>query len=89
MLRSLYRCVLRMHPSGFRKRFSDEMLSIFDESAGKSPAIRLLMDGIVSLLRQWTLRSDFWHNPSPAPQPIPDGIPSFSISIPSALALAP
>jgi hypothetical protein len=67
-----------MHPSGFRKRFSDEMLSIFDESAGKSPAIRLLMDGIVSLLRQWTLRSDFWHNPSPAPQPIPDGIPSFS-----------
>ncbi len=33
MIRPLYRCVLRLHPSGFRKRFTDEMLSIVDHSA--------------------------------------------------------
>ena len=32
MLRHLYCCALRLHPSGFRKRFGDEMLSIFDHT---------------------------------------------------------
>jgi hypothetical protein len=78
MLRTLYRCVLQLHPSGFRKRFSDEMLSIFDHTAGKAAAARLLTDGLMSLLRQWTLRPEFWHELSPAPQPAPLDVPSFS-----------
>jgi hypothetical protein len=77
MLRLFYRCALRLHPSGFRERFADEMLSIFDQSAGRSEAFRLLLDGFVSLLRQWTLRPEFWHELSPAQQPASDGIPSF------------
>jgi len=77
MLRLFYRCALRLHPSGFRQRFADEMLSIFDQNAGRSEAFRLLVDGLVSLFRQWTLRPEFWHELSPAQQPASDGIPSF------------
>jgi hypothetical protein len=77
MLRPLYRRVLRLHPSGFRRRFADEMLSIFDHSVGKPAALRLLVDGLVSLARQWALRPEFWHELSPAQQPAADGIPSF------------
>jgi len=77
MLRPLYRCLLRLHPPGFRQRFGDEMLSIFDHSEGKRAGAKLLADGLLSLVRQWTLRPEFWHEISPAPQPAPDGIPSF------------
>ena len=77
MLRPLYRCLLRLHPSGFRRRFADEMLSIFDHSVGKPAALRLLVDGLVSLARQWALRPEFWHELSPAQQPAADGVPSF------------
>src|ERR1700680_982298 len=77
MLRPLYRCVLRLHPSGFRRRFADEMISIFDHSVGKPAALRLLVDGLGSLARQWALRPEFWHELSPAQQPAADGIPSF------------
>jgi hypothetical protein len=31
MLRRLYRCAVRMHPSSFRRRFGEEMLYIFDQ----------------------------------------------------------
>jgi hypothetical protein len=77
MLRPLYRCVLRLHPSGFRRRFADEMISIFDHSVGKPAALRLLVDGLLSLARQWALRPEFWHELSPTQQPAVDGIPSF------------
>ena len=77
MLRPLYRCVLRLHPAGFRTRFADEMLSIFDHAVGRVAAFRLLLDGLASLARQWTLRSEFWHEISPTSQPASDGIPSF------------
>ena len=77
MLRPLYRCVLRLHPPGFRKRFAGEMLSIFDHTPGKRAAARLLADGLRSLLRQWSLRPKFWQEISPARQPAPDGIPCF------------
>lgn len=77
MLRPLYRRVLGLHPSGFRRRFADEMLSIFDHSVGKPAALRLLVDGLVSLARQWALRPEFWRELSPAPHPAADGIPSF------------
>jgi hypothetical protein len=78
MLRPLYRCVLRLHPRGFRQRFAEEMLSIFDHSVGKLAGLRLLADGLLSLARQWALRSDFCHEFSPTQQPAHDGIPSFS-----------
>ena len=60
MLRRIYRCVLRLHPPAFRGRFGDEILSIFDEAKGKLSGFRLLMDSILSLIRQWTLRPEFW-----------------------------
>jgi len=77
MLRPLYRCVLALHPRAFRQRFADEMLSIFDHTAGKPASVALLADGLISLARQWALRPEFWHELSPAQPPVPDGIPSF------------
>ncbi|MGP0018910.1 MAG: S41 family peptidase [Candidatus Sulfotelmatobacter sp.] len=77
MFRSLYRCVLRLHPPAFRQRFADEMLSIFDQGAGKPAAAKLLIDGVLSLVRQWTLRPEFWRDLSSTAQPAPDGIPTF------------
>ena len=78
MLRSLYSYVLRLHPPAFRKRFADEMLSIFDDSIGRLSALRLLGDGLLSLARQWALRPEFWREFSPTQPPTSDGIPSFS-----------
>ena len=80
MLRTLYRCTVRLHPSGFRDRFGEEMLSIFDQQSGTVSALRVLADGLLSLLRQWILRPNF---PSelaayPVPPAIPDGIPFFA-----------
>jgi hypothetical protein len=79
MLRSLYRCAVRLHPPAFRERFAEEMFSIFDHAKGTPAALRLFLDVLLSLSRQWTLRSEFWHDaPSAAaPQAISDGIPSF------------
>jgi hypothetical protein len=58
MLRDLYRFVVLAHPARFRRRFGDEMLSIFDQSEGKLSRVRLLADGVMSLLRQWALRPE-------------------------------
>ena len=78
MLRPLYRCVLHLHPPGFRKRFAGEILSIFDASAKRSDQLKLLCDGLVSLARQWTLRPEFWQGvPIKSAQSVPEGIPSF------------
>jgi len=66
MLRFLYRGVLRVHPACFRQRFADEMLSIFDQAEGKLPAAKLLLDGVISALRQWALRPEFWEEAPPA-----------------------
>src|SRR5215469_12431999 len=78
MLRPFYRCVLRLHPPGFRKRFQDEIVSIFDSAATSRDRIRLLVDGLLSLARQWMLRSQFWQGaPLKSAQPAPDGIPCF------------
>jgi hypothetical protein len=57
MMRSLYRLLIHLHPPGFRRRFEDEMLLIFDETvaSGQSTAL-LLCDALVSLFRRWVLR---------------------------------
>ena len=60
MLRYLYGRVLDAHPPYFRQRFGEEMLAIFDESESGWAAARLFADAVVSLVRQWTLRPQFW-----------------------------
>jgi hypothetical protein len=57
MIRACYRCLLALHPPAFRRQFAAEMLWIFDQSGG-TPA--LLLDGAVSLARQWLLRTGWW-----------------------------
>ncbi|HWQ52222.1 MAG TPA: EF-hand domain-containing protein [Bryobacteraceae bacterium] len=59
MLRRLYIQMLWAHPAQFRYRFCDEMLEIFDRADGRRESLRLLLDGLISLLRQWTIRPEF------------------------------
>ena len=78
MLRLLYRCALALHPRGFRDRFADEILSIFDAAPGTRAKCCLIYDGLLSAARQWALRPEFWHVvPLEQAQPVPDGIPVF------------
>jgi hypothetical protein len=60
MIRRVYRCLLWLHPAGFRRQFEEEMLWIFDESADACGAASLFTDASVSLVRQWLLRSGLW-----------------------------
>jgi hypothetical protein len=55
MVRLFYICLLRLHPRAFHRRFAEEMLWIFDQTAprGKPP---LLADALISLARQRMLR---------------------------------
>ena len=48
-----------LHPPAFRERFGEEMLCIFDETAAGGSA-QLFADAIISLLRQWLVRSGIW-----------------------------
>jgi len=55
------------------------MIFIFDQQASKSAAARLLIDALVSTLRQWALRPEQWYAlPAESPQTVADGIPTFS-----------
>jgi hypothetical protein len=79
MLRRLYRCVVRLHPSSFRRRFGEEMLYIFDQQKGTLSAVGVMLDCVFSLLRQWTLRPHIGID-LPATSllsPVADHIPSF------------
>jgi hypothetical protein len=59
MATRLYRWLVRLHPSTFRERFGAEMLCLYDEAdCGERP--RLVVDGVVSLARQWVVRSRYW-----------------------------
>jgi hypothetical protein len=59
MATRLYRWLVRLHPPAFRERYGPEMLCVYDEAeCGERP--RLLADGIVSLVRQWVVRSRYW-----------------------------
>jgi hypothetical protein len=63
--RSLYRALLRLHPSGFRTRFADEMLWIFDEVAEREGVVGLFVDIFLSLPGNGRCAS-----PSPTSRPI-------------------
>jgi hypothetical protein len=60
MTRSLYRWLICLHPPAFRLRFEQELVWIFDESSDASDATPLLYDAVISLLRQWIVRSGMW-----------------------------
>lgn len=60
MTRTLYRGLVRMHPPAFRSEFAAEMLWIYDEAAGETGGVALVLDAFLSLLRQWGLRSGSW-----------------------------
>ena len=50
MVRSLYLCLVSLHPAGFRQRFAEEMLWIFDQSAETEGLALLIADAAVSLV---------------------------------------
>jgi hypothetical protein len=75
MLRVFYRWVLRAHPPYFRQRFGDEMQSIFDCAQSPGEEVGLFVDAALSLLRQWSLRPQFWEQPNLAA--VADGTPLF------------
>ena len=79
MLRRLYCCAVRLHPSSFRRRFGDEMLYIFDQQRGTPAALGVMLDCVLSLLRQWTSRLHIGTElpASPLRSPTADHIPSF------------
>jgi hypothetical protein len=79
MLGGLYRCVVRLHPSSFRRRFGDEMLYIFEKQEGPLASVRVMLDGVLSLFRQWIWRphTGMDHLAAPASGPAADHIPSF------------
>lgn len=60
MTRTLYGWLICLHPPAFRLRFEEELLWIFDESRGASGAAPLFYDVVISLLRQWLVRSGMW-----------------------------
>jgi hypothetical protein len=77
MLRSIYSHLLRLHPEHFRQRFGDEMMSIFDQAAEDQQRRRLVLDGFISLLRQWSLRPEYWHETVATARTASDGVPGF------------
>ena len=60
MTRTLYRWLVRLHPPAFRLRFEEELLWIFDEPSDASGVAPLVYDAVISLLRQWVMRSGMW-----------------------------
>lgn len=92
MLRPLYRCLLRLHPRTFRQRYGEEMLWIFDESTGAAERASLLVDGLVSLVRQCLARPanrEKGEMISPAARSA-DGVPLFQaveVTAPRSTAL--
>jgi hypothetical protein len=59
MKRAAYRWLIWLHPRTFRERFGAEMLSIYDDAAGRQD-FRLFADSVTSLIRQWLFHSDLW-----------------------------
>jgi len=59
-MRFVYALLISLHPPSFRKRFAPEMLWVFEEAASSWGAGSLFCDAILSLLRQWLIRSELW-----------------------------
>ena len=62
--RAIYEFLLRLHPEPFRKQFQEQMMSTFDDSVESRGSASLILDGFLSLIRQWILRSRYWLNGS-------------------------
>jgi hypothetical protein len=60
MTRALYCFLLFLHPSHFRERFADEMLSIFEEIFTTRERAFLFFDALRSLAFQWLFRTNLW-----------------------------
>jgi hypothetical protein len=58
--RRLYCGLVRIHPPAFRREFGPEMLWIYDQAAPETGGAALFLDALMSLARQWLLRSGFW-----------------------------
>ena len=59
-MRTLYRILLCLHPPAFRRAYGDEMIWLFDKTVSETGVCRLLLDAMLSVLRQWFLRSRLW-----------------------------
>jgi len=59
MKRRLYHALVGLHPPAFRREFAPEMLWIYDEAQEERGAA-LLADALLSLARQWLLRTGCW-----------------------------
>lgn len=77
MLRRLYTLLVRLHPRGFRDRFGDDMLWIFDRSANTGNRAWLLADATSSALRQHLLRSGAESSVDTTVRHSSDGVPLF------------
>jgi hypothetical protein len=60
MIRTLYRCLVWLHPPAFRREFGAEMKWIFDRARHERGPKTLLADACGSLARQWLLRTGWW-----------------------------
>jgi hypothetical protein len=74
MIRRLYHLLVRLHPQGFRDRFGNEMLLIYDDVSDSRGRASLFADAILSAFRQHVLRggaciaaSTLRHNPHGGP----------------------
>ena len=62
-MRWLYQLLLRLHPARFQQEYAGEMLWIFDEASVSEGVLSLFLDGVISLARQWVVRSGSWKVP--------------------------
>ncbi len=60
MTRTFYQSLLCLHPPRFRERYAEEMKWIFDETANAKERAFLFYDGLISLARQWVMRTGMW-----------------------------
>ena len=60
MTRTFYHSLLYLHPPRFRERYAEEMTWIFDETASAKERAFLFYDGLISLARQWVMRTGMW-----------------------------
>jgi len=79
MVRQCYQLTLFFHPPYFREQFAEEMLWIFDQTSGEGQRLLLVLDSIVSLVRQWTLRRALRNRPGRSGEDVSVAGPVFQI----------